>query len=524
MLAGPVAGWLHPDSLFGDLMLPVVSLSVAVILYEGGLNLKFRELRNIGGVFVRLTTIGVLISWGIGFVAAWRLFRMPWQVSALLGSILVVTGPTVIGPIVKHLRLRGRIGSLLKWEGIIIDPIGAALAVLVFEIIQWGPVEAGFREAMMDLGRTLLVGTAAGLLTAGIQALAMSKFWVPDSLHSPVSLMLVFAAFTAANVLQEESGLLAVTVMGIALANQKWAVVRHIVEFKENLTVLLISCLFVVLSARLKPEDLFGLGWEAFVYVGVMILVARPVSVLAATWSSPLTWQERAFLCCMAPRGIVAAAISSVFTLGLSAHGYDQAGKIVPVTFLVVFVTVLIYGLSAGPLARWLRLVQANPQGVLFVGSEPWVRELANAIQEEGCAVYLIDTDYDNIRETRMAGVPCFYGSALADATREEFDHAGLGRMLAVTSNNAVNSLACLRYTEDFGRQEVYQLPFAPEQHGRHEAVPQEQRGRFLIGEDWTFAAIREFAGPQPTVRKTKLTAAFHYEEFLRSTATTCCR
>lgn len=413
ILAGPVTGWLHPDELFGELMLPLVSLSVAVILYEGGLNLRTRELKSVGGVFFLLTTIGAGISWAVGTFSARWLLGLPWPVATLLGAILVVTGPTVIGPILRHLRLRGKVGALLKWEGIIIDPLGATLAVLVFTVIQAGVGHEGLSRAAAVLGMTLGIGVVAGSLAAGVLILVLSRFWVPDTLHNPVSLMLMFLAFTAANALQEESGLLAVTVMGIVVANQKWVSIKHVVEFKETLTVLLISSLFIILSARLHVEDLLGLGWESFAFVAILMFVARPVGVLAATFRSALTWQERAFLCCMAPRGIVAAAISSVFALSLAEAGYPEAIAIVPVTFLVVFVTVLLYGLGASPLARRLKLTQSNPQGILFVGAYPWVRALAKLLKEEGCPVFLIDTDWYKVSRCRMAGLPCFYGSVL---------------------------------------------------------------------------------------------------------------
>jgi len=413
IVAGPVTGWLEPNELFGNLMLPLVSLSVAVILYEGGLNLKLHELHEIGNVFIRLTTIGAAIAWLVGTVAAHFILDFQWPVATLLGAILVVTGPTVIGPILRHLRLRGKVSALLKWEGIIIDPVGATLAVLVFTVVQAGVSSEGFHDAAIDLAQTLGIGMVAGFLAAGILILVLARFWVPDALHNPVSLMLMFAAFTTS-------------------------------------------------SARLQLDQLRELGWDSFAFVAVMILAARPLSVLVATWRSTLTWQERFFLCCMAPRGIVAAAISSVFALSLVREGYPDAVKIVPVTFLVVFVTVLLYGLAASPIARWLGLTQANPQGILFVGADPWVQTVAKALHDEGCRVLLIDTDWENLSQCRMAGLPCLYGSALAEAAREEIDYTGLGRMLAVTSNNEVNSLACLHYAEDFGRQEVYQLPFSP--------------------------------------------------------------
>lgn len=514
IVAGPVTGWLHPDKLFGDLMLPLVSLSVAVILYEGGLNLKIRELRAVGGVFFLLTTVGVAISWVIGTLAARYILGFEWSVSTLLGAILVVTGPTVIGPILRHLRLRGKVSALLKWEGIIIDPIGATLAVLVFTVVQAGGISEGFQQAINNLAMATLVGILAGGIAAGLLVLVLARFWVPDTLYNPVSLMLMFGAFTIANVLQEESGLLAVTVMGIVLANQKRVSVRHVVEFKETLTVLLISCLFITLSARLTMKEIEGLGWDSFSFVLVMLVVARPVSVLASTLGSSLTWKERCFLCCMAPRGIVAAAITSVFALSLIEAGYPTAEAMVPVTFLMVFVTVLLYGLGGGPLARYLGLTQDNPQGFLFVGAGPWVRALAQMLQKEGFTVFLIDTDMQNITQSQAEGIPSLNGSALADDVHEEIDYSGLGRMMAVTPNKAVNSLACLRYAEDFGRGHVYQLPFAVEKAGLHEAVPLEHRGRLLFGKALTKEQIKDIVQGKYHIKKDVLTKEFNYKNY----------
>jgi NhaP-type Na+/H+ or K+/H+ antiporter len=516
IVVGPMTGMIQSDKLFGDLLLPIVSLSIAVILYEGGLNLRFRELRQleIGGVFFRMTTIAALVSWVIGSAAAYYVVGFRWPVAVLLGAILIVTGPTVIGPMLRHLRLRGRVGALLKWEGILIDPLGATLAVLVYAVVRAREVHDGIAEATATLGEMLVIGVLFGCAAAATLVLVLRRFWIPDSLHNPVSLMLVFASFAAAHAVQNESGLLAVTVMGIVLANQKWVSIRHVMEFKETLAVLLISSLFVTLAARLQPQDLQNLGWESVLFVGVMIFVTRPVSVLAATMGSSLPWRERLFLAWMAPRGIVAAAVASVFALELSANGYPRAIEMVPVTFLLVFVSVLVYGVSAGPLARRLGLVHVNPQGVLFIGAHAWARAMADALRTEGCPVVLIDTDWENICEARMAGLRCLFGSALADSTREEVDFGGLGRLLAVTSNNEVNALACMRYIDDFGRQEVYQLPFPTAKVGRHEVVPLEHRGRFLFGKELTFAGLSEAFGNLPVVKKTRLTDEFDYNAF----------
>jgi len=344
LVVGPFTGLLDPQELFGKLLFPMVSLAVAVILYEGGMNLRFRELRKqkIFGIFLRIGTIGAATSWVISSVAAHYIIGFRWPVASLLGAILVVTGPTVIGPMLRHLRLRGRVGSLLKWEGIVVDPLGAILAVLVFTVVRSNEFQTGLIEASIEFGKTLLIGIFFGCAAAAVLVLALRRFWIPDSLHNPVSLMLMFASFAAANAIQDEAGLLAVTVMGIFLANQKWVSIRHVIEFKETLTVLLISCLFVVLAARLRIQDLLELGWDSVLFVCVMLFVARPVAIFAATIGTSLPWRERFFLAWMAPRGIVAAAIASVFAFDLLGEGYPRATELVPVTFLTVFVTVLV--------------------------------------------------------------------------------------------------------------------------------------------------------------------------------------
>ncbi len=513
LLAGPITGFMDPNELLGDLLQPLVSLSVAVILFEGGLSLKVRELRDISGVFLRLTTIGVAMSWLGGMLAAHQFLGFSWSLSALLGAILVVTGPTVIGPILRHLRLGGQVGALLKWEGIVIDPVGAILAVVVFIVARSGISPEATRGVLLDLGQTVLVGLALGGAGALVLAQAMRRFWIPDSLQNAVSLSLVFLVATVANRLGAEAGLLAVTVMGVVLANQKSVPIKHLVEFKENLSVLLISSLFIILSARLRLEDFKELGWGSVLFVGALILVVRPASVLISTMGTKLGWRERAFLCWMAPRGIVAVAVTSVFGLEMERAGYAEAAQMVPVTFLTVFVTVLLYGLSAEPLAKRLGLSRPNPQGVLFLGANAEARSMAQALAGEGCPVLLVDTNWENVRRARMAGLPRYYGSALAEQTLDDIDFSELGRLVALTANNEANSLACLRYAELFGRREVYQLAFE-EEGGRHQAVPREQRGRFLFGPKVTYARLDEISDGHPLVKVTRLTKEYNFKKF----------
>jgi hypothetical protein len=267
--------------------------------------------------------------------------------------------------------------------------------------------------------------------------------------------MTVVTAFTMSNLLQTESGLLTVTVMGIVLGNQKTVPVKHIIEFKENLRVLLISILFIVLAARLQIDDLRHISVSSLAFLAVLIFIARPAAVALSALRSDLSWQERVFLSWMAPRGIIAAAVSSIFALKLAEAGHPQAGQLVPLTFLVIIGTVTIYGLTASRMARWLGVAKPNPQGALIIGAHSWARAVARVLQEEGYEVLLVDTDRRNISATRLAGLPAFYASILSDSALDEIELGGIGRLLALTSNDEANSLAALHFIPAFGRSDV---------------------------------------------------------------------
>lgn len=301
-----------------------------------------------------------------------------------------------------------------------------------------------------------------GLLGAGLLTLVVKRYWVPDDLQNAVSLMLVVAVFTASNLVQEESGLLTATVMGVAIANQKWVAVRHIIEFKEDLRVLLISMLFILLGARLRPEDIAQIGPRSLLFAGVLIVVARPLSVWVSTLGSGLNWSQRVFLSWMAPQGIVAAAVSSVFAIRLEQTGHENAGALVSSTFAVIAVTVAVYGMTAPALARKLGLAQRNPQGLLIVGAEAWARAVAELLQERGYRVLLVDTNRDHIAAARMAGLEAYHGSVLSDHFFDDVDLGGIGRLLAVTPNDGVNVLALQKFSRKLGSAEVYRLAPAP--------------------------------------------------------------
>jgi NhaP-type Na+/H+ or K+/H+ antiporter len=335
LLVGPLSGFIQPDQMLGDALFPLVSLAVAVILYEGGLSLNLRELRGVGDVVLKLITVGLAITWLLGAGAAHFVLGLNIPLAVLLGAILVVTGPTVIKPLLRHVRPKDDLGSILKWEGILIDPIGAILAVLIFEAI----LAQSFTQTPLLVAQgvllTVVIGGLAGLAGAGMLILLLRRYWIPDHLQNSMSLMLVVVAYIGSDLLRPESGLLAVTVMGIALATQPWVSVRHIVEFKENLSVFLIAGLFIVLAARLDLGQISGLSWGIVVFLSILIVLARPMAVLASTVGSKLKGQDRVFLMFMAPRGIVAAAIASLFALRLAEIGYQDAERLIPITFVL---------------------------------------------------------------------------------------------------------------------------------------------------------------------------------------------
>lgn len=515
-VAGPVTGFLQPDLLMGDLLLPFVSLAVAIILFEGGLTLNLKELREIGGVVVGLITIGVIVTWGVAAAAAYYLLELNLQISILLGAILVVTGPTVIGPLLRHIRPNERVNDILKWEGIVIDPIGALLAVLVFEAIGVSRFQEATTEVLLSLGRTVLFGSLTGFFFAWLLVLLIRKYWVPDFLQVTVSLSLVVAAYLSSDLLQPESGLFSATLMGIVMANQKYVSVKHILEFKENLRVLIISILFILLSARLNLSAFQDLSLNIPWFLAILILVARPLSVFASSIGSGLTVREKLFLSWMAPRGIVAAAVSSIFALRLAESGMENAGAIVPVTFSVIVATVVIYGLTSKPVARWLKVAESDSQGILFVGAHTWALEIAKAIKNEGFKVVVVDTNRSDIAKARLAGISTVYGSVLSENVVEDIPLSGIGKLFALTSNDEVNSLSVVLFNSIFDSHELYQLiPVKTEKGKEQDFSPKHLRGRFLFGEGINFANLRKLFFAGAVIKSTKITKDFTFKDYL---------
>ena len=519
-LAGPVLGIIEPDAILGDILFPIVSVSVAIILFEGGLTLRREELSEIGKVVRNLVTVGALVTWVGTSLAAYLIFEMNIGIAILLGAILVVSGPTVVMPLLRHVRPSRRVGSILKWEGIVIDPIGALLAVLVFEVIISGDLLEKTFVTLEGLVFTIVIGTVIGLGAAYIFAQVLSRYWIPDFLHNSFSLMMVVGAFAISNTLQHESGLLAVTVMGIWLANQKLVDVKHILEFKENLRVLLISSIFIILAARLELDSVTGyINMEMLLFVGILLLIIRPVAAFISSFRSPLKWKERAFLAWMAPRGIVAAAVSAIFGLKLAELGVVDAEQLAPLTFLVIVGTVTIYGLTSGPIAKLLGVAMPQTQGLLVVGAHAWGRAIGKALQEAGLRVLLVDTNMANVSAAKNAGLFASHGSVLSEYILDKIELEGIGRMIALTSNDEVNALAALYFTERFGRSEVYQLPPTGNNQAQQDSVPHSLRGRILFTPETTYEFFEEAFESGATIQSITFNDDFTYDDFMAAFA-----
>lgn len=513
-VAGPVSGFIDPDHMLGELLFPIVSLSVAIILFEGGLSLDISELKSVGGIVRNLVSVGAIVTWALSAGFAYVLLGLPVGVSVLLGAILVVTGPTVIIPLLRHIRPRGRVGQAIKWEGIVIDPIGAILAVLVFEVLVIGQVEEGATVATIGVLKALGAGILLGGMGAGLTVILLRRYWVPDWLQSPAALGIVIMIFAASNAVQTESGLLAVTVMGSALASQKVVSITDIVEFKENLRVLLISSLFVILAARVEPGDPDFTSIASWAFVGVLILVVRPAATLLSTLGSVLTWRERAFLSFMAPRGIVAAAVSALFALELAAVGYVGAERIASITFVVIVGTVAVYGIASAPVARLLGVATPDPQGIMFVGASEWVRDIAVTLRDLKYSVCLVDSNWSHVTAARQQGLSAHYGNVLSEPLLERLDLSEIGRLVAVTPNDEVNTLAGLHLDEVFERSRVFQLPAKAEARGRASSIPRDLQGRVLFDRAATFTEISGRYASGARIRKTRLTEEFDYDDY----------
>ena len=512
IVAGPVTGVLEPDRQFGDLLFPFISLGVALVLFEGGLTLRFRDLRGHGGVVTNLVTWGALLNWGLIAAGSVLLADFAPQLALLFAALAVVTGPTVTNPLLRTMRARADISQVLRWEGILIDPVGALLAVLVFQYLVSG---AG---SWLVFAESIAAGLAVGVAGAYSLGFALRRHWIPDYLANVVTLAWVVLAFAGSDFIAHESGLLAVTVMGVLLGNMKDVAVGEILSFKESLSILVISLLFIVLGARVDPWDIVATGWQGATVL-LVVLLARPLMVWACTLNSGYSWQQKALLSWVAPRGIVAAAVSSLFALRLEDAGYDNAGLLVPYTFLLIIATVVLQSVTARPLTRLLGLAEAEPTGMLIVGANPVARAVGDVLRRQGFRVKLADTSYEEVKAARMAGLETYYGDPISSHADQYLELVGIGRLFAMSRRSRWNTLACMKFRGDFGANRVFSLRNAEDRHAsERETLAEDYQVPRLFGEDLTYEKFASLLAGGAELRVINLTESFDLEQWRQTT------
>lgn len=501
MVAGPVTGWIDPDVLLGDLLFPAVSLGVGILLFEGGLALRRNEIAEVGPALARLVLIGALFTWIFGSVAVALLFDIQTNHAMLIASILVVSGPTVVLPLLRLVNVRPTSAAMLKWEGILIDPFGALLAVLVLEAVLG---DNDVRSIVVRIVLTLGVGGAIGYLVQRGLTEALKRHWIPDRLHNAVVLMAVVAAFVLADEVQSEGGLMATTVMGVAMANQTRSPIGHIVSFQEDLGVLVLGALFILLGARVDLDAMLEFLPRSLILLAALVLVARPLAVWLSTIGTAVPKQDRMFLSSMAPRGIVAAAVASLFALELDHEG-TEIPQLVPVVFTIIIGSVVIYSVSASTMARISKVARAEATGVALIGGAPWVLDMAESLTTLDVPVLVITTEEDEIEAAITRGLFVYSGRLESEDLVVAAEGVGIGTALALSDRADRNDLAKLRFVELIGRANVFVLPSGGAEEA-HSATHSHATGRRPFGEETTYNTIEAELAAGSRVR------SFNYE------------
>ena len=511
LLAGPLLGIINPSESFGELFNPFISLAVAIILFEGSLNLNFKEIKGFNKPIWRIVTLGAFIAWIAGSLAAHYLAGLSWAVAFVIGGLFIVTGPTVILPMLRQAKLKARPAAILKWEGIIVDPFGALLALFAFQFVLFATgneTAAAFGLFFLASLFAVLLGIAAGW---GMGRM-FEKGQVPEFLKSPMVFAVVLLTFTVSDMVMHETGLLAVTAMGMAMANMKITSINEMRHFKENISVLLISSIFVMLTASLSLDVLIEIfNWRIIAFVVTMLVIVRPLSIWLSTIGTDLTNQEKTLVGWIAPRGIVALTVSGYFASTLLDAGFEDASLLTALTFALVFSTVIVHGFTIGWLGRKLGLAMADNAGIIIIGGSRFTVKLGENLKEMKKNVLIMDPSWGRLQQARQAGVPNFTGEILSEHTDYEVDLTPYETMIVATETDSYNALVVNNFVPELGRTYLYQTAI-------HQGDPSDFHaslsGRTLFGTEWNIHELDRKAEEGYTMRKTQLTEVYTYEEY----------
>ncbi|WP_111308691.1 cation:proton antiporter [Confluentibacter sediminis] len=529
LLVGPVASefitedgskWIQPiwngkEGLFpGESLFYFVSLAISIILFEGGLTLRIGEIKNVGPIISKLITIGSLVTFFGAAISAHYVFYLSWEISYLFSALIIVTGPTVITPILRNIPLKKDVSAVLKWEGILIDPIGALVAVLVFEFIS---VEAGgafTKMALIEFGKIVLFGSTFGFTFAHTLNFLINKKWVPHYLLNVFALASVLGVFVLSDVFAHESGLLAVVVMGMVLGNSKSPYLKELLYFKESLSVLLISILFILLAANINIEDLLLIyNWNAVILFALVVFIIRPLGVFLSTYGSTLKFNEKLFISWVGPRGIVAAGIASLFGLTLAKKGIVDAQYITPLVFMIVLGTVLLNATTARPFAKLIGVFLKRSEGILIIGASQISRLIGHYLENNGRHVVLIDSNQNNIKLARELGLEAINVDIYSETLDDNIELNDVGFLMALTASSDINKYAIEKFKEQFGENGAFRLVTIDEMTNP-ENSPKE--GLFSVNDD--FIKLSEVSRKYPKIHEIEINSKAHFDELIAIT------
>ncbi|WP_411766189.1 cation:proton antiporter [Winogradskyella sp. A3E31] len=526
LLVGPIAAeflsedgtkWIEPiwngeEGLFpGESLFYFVSLAISIILFEGGLTLRLGEIKNLGPVITKLISVGSLVTFFGAAVAAYFIFGLSWEISFLFSALVIVTGPTVITPILRNIPLKKDVSAVLKWEGILIDPIGALVAVLVFEFIS---VDAGgefTKTAFIEFGKIVLFGATFGFTFAHALNLILNKKLVPHYLMNVFTLACVLGVFVLSDAFAHESGLLAVVVMGMVLGNSKSPYLKDILYFKESLSVLLISILFILLAANINMSELYSIyNWNTVALFAVIVFLIRPAGVFLSTVGSPLKLNEKLFISWVGPRGIVAAGIASLFGLKLASEGVPYAEYITPLVFVVVLGTVLLNATTARLFAKMVGVFLEKSDGILIVGASKLSRLIGHYLETHDRHVVLIDSNQSNVAKAKELGLEAITTNIYSDNLIDNIELNDVGYLMALTGNAEINRYAINKFGKQFGENGSFRLVTVDEMKG-DKNNPRE--GLFSQTDDYN--NLTNLVRKYPSIQEIDLKGAEHYRSFI---------
>ena len=485
-----------------------VSLSISIILFEGGLTLKIKEIKNVGPlVITKLITLGSLVTFFGAAVGAHFIFSLSWEMSFLFSSLIIVTGPTVITPILRNIPLRKDISAILKWEGILIDPIGALVAVLVFEFISVGAGQEYTKTALVEFGKIVLFGSTFGFTFAHALNFTINKKWIPHYLLNVVSLASVLGVFILSDTFAHESGLLAVVIMGMVLGNSQSSYLKDLLYFKESLSVLLISILFILLSANINFKDLMLIyNWETIILFTVVVFIIRPAAVLLSTYNSTLSLKEKIFISWVGPRGIVAAGIASLFGITLVNKGVKDSEFITPLVFMIVMGTVLLNATTARFIAKSLGVFLKKSNGILIIGASEVSQLIARYLKDNNRHVVLIDSNQTNIANALNLGLDALTVDIYSDTLKDNIELNDIGYLMALTGSADINQIAIEKFKDDFGENGSFRLITSEE---KSDPTNNPKEGLFSHTDD--FALLTNAAKTYPLINEVKVNNHQHF-------------